>query len=84
MALRAWRAGKLVEVRTTIVGLFMFLLAIGYGLATWNIVRSATKPKPENHLHWYDRVLRAIGALMFVAIFVIRSDISTPVMLSTL
>ena len=81
MALRAWRAGKLVEVRTTIVGLFMFLLAIGYGLATW---RSVIKPKPENHLHWYDRVLRAIGALMFVAIFVIRSDISTPVMLSTL
>ena len=47
----------------------MFLLAIGYGLATW---RSVIKPKPENHLHWYDRVLRAIGALMFVAIFVIR------------
>ncbi len=34
------------------------------------LFRSVIKPKPEDHLHWYDRVLRAIGGLILLAVFI--------------
>ena len=53
-----------------IVGLFVLLLLVGMPFAGWDLVRSAIKPKPQDNLRWYDRVLRILGALIFFAIFV--------------
>lgn len=55
---------------TIIVGLFVLLLLVGMPFGGWGLLRSAIKPKSEDHLHWYDRVLRIIGALMLFAVFV--------------
>ena len=59
-----------MEAITTLAGLFILLLVVGYGLGAWDMLRSAIRPKPEDHLNWYDRVLRIVGALIFLAIFV--------------
>ena len=56
-----------MEAITTLAGLFILLLVVGYGLGAWDMLRSAIKPKPEDHLNWYDRVLRIVGALIFLA-----------------
>jgi hypothetical protein len=59
-----------VGVFTLIAGLFVLLLLIGTPFGGWDLLRSAIKPKPEDHLRWYDRVLRVVGALMLFAVFV--------------
>ena len=55
---------------TITVGLFVLLLLVGIPFGGWDLLRSAIKPKPQDHLRWFDRVLRVIGALMLFAIFV--------------
>jgi hypothetical protein len=59
-----------VEALTTLAGLFILLLIVGYALGGWDMLRSAIKPKPEDYLHWNDRALRVVGVMIFLAIFV--------------
>lgn len=59
-----------MDVFTIIVGLFVLLLLVGMPFGGWDLLRSAIKPKPQDHLRWYDRVLRFIGALLLFAVFV--------------
>ena len=42
------------------------IAAAGYGLA-----KTALKPDAFEKLAWYDRVIRALGALLFLALFVL-------------
>ena len=39
------------------------MIAFVYWLA-----RSVVKPDPHEHLHWYDRVIRAMGVLIFASV----------------
>jgi hypothetical protein len=55
---------------TIVIGLFVLLLVAGTPLAGWDLLRSAIKPTAQDRLRWYDRVLRVIGALMLLSIFV--------------
>ena len=59
-----------MDALETIGGLLALLFFLGCGYAAWEMFRSVVKPKPENHLRWYDRGLRAIGGLIFLAIYI--------------
>lgn len=51
-------------------GLLALVLICGFVPASVKLFRSAVRPKPEDHLRWYDRVLRVIGAVIFLAVFI--------------
>lgn len=57
-----------MEVLKTAAGLVVLLLLCGFVYGSWDMFRSVVKPKPEEHLHWYDRVLRAISGLILLVI----------------
>ena len=44
------------------VGGILFGLRLIFGIASVSLFRSAFLPKAEGRLHWFDRVLRGIGA----------------------
>ncbi len=46
------------------VGWMLFGLLLVFGIASVGLFRSAFLPKPEEHLHLFDRVLRLIGAMI--------------------
>ena len=59
-----------VGVLQLIGGLIVLILICGCIPASRDLFRSAIRPKPEDHLLWYDRVLRAIGGLILLAVFI--------------
>lgn len=48
------------------IGWFVFGLLLIFSIAGIGLLRSAFLPKPEDHLHLYDRVLRLIGAMILL------------------